>query len=198
MNMNDGSQSNQFFKAYYKSKPRGKRGVYLLILIALIIIFGAIGVYWLGRAGMSKPAEYAGENKMRAVTASVLPTSSVSAVLNVPTGQEDAVREKIAQIDRGSIDLIVLNGSGVQGAATTTALYLKKLGYNVIKTENADSFDYEGVRVFVKKSSGQTALLLKKDLDEFQKNEIQGNLRASVSAGISDNITYDAEVIIGK
>lgn len=192
MNMAEGSQSSQFFKAYYKTKPRGRRGVNLLLFLVFLIASGAGIVYWLGYSTKGDDVKGGAPAPTEVTVSSILPTSSVSAVLDVP------VIQKSEEIDRGGISIAVLNGSGKQGAASGTASYLKGLGYNVVKTDNASAFDYVGVSVFVKKSYSRYALVLKKDLAEYAENLDQSVLRSSVSASVSDNITYDAEVIVGR
>lgn len=200
MNMVETTQTSQFFKAYYKSKPRSRRGFYVLMLSGFLIAGGIVGVYWLGSSSNRNQDDAGGDRVMQAarVATPVLPTSSVSAVLNVPAAQKNTPADKISDIDRGAIEIAVLNGSGTQGAASGTALYLRGLGYNVVKTDNADNFGYKDVSVFVKKSYSRYVLVLKKDLEDFAGNINQDNLRSSVSASISDNITYDAEVIVGE
>lgn len=194
--MVDASQSSQFFKAYYKSKPRGRSRFGFLLFLVLLIASGIGIVYWLGYPAQSDEVRDGAPVSTDIAISSVLPTSSVSAVLNVPATRE-ADLDKI-NMDRGGIKIAVLNGSGAQGAATGTASYLKRLGYNVVKTDNADGFDYNGVEISVKKSFSRYALILKKDMEGFVNSESQGDPRASVSAGISDNITYDAQVIVGE
>lgn len=94
-------------------------------------------------------------------------------------------------LDRSKLSIAVANGSGIEGTAGKAATILKDLGYNVVSTENADNFNYEGATIKVKKEKGNFLNLLKKDLSKDY----------TVSASSSDlpsSSSSDALIIIGK
>ena len=60
---------------------------------------------------------------------------------------------------------MILNGSGRKGEATKAEALLKKDGFNVIKTGNANSFDYEQTDIRFKETvSNEFILTLDKTL----------------------------------
>jgi hypothetical protein len=82
----------------------------------------------------------------------------------------------------------ILNGSGVTGLAKKWADDLTELGYEDIKTGNADNSDYEATEVTVRKDS------MSKQVEEDLADK-------GVSAGnisIDEDLEYDVVVIIGK
>lgn len=94
-----------------------------------------------------------------------------------------------AAVDRSVIKLEVLNGSGVAGAAGSSADKLKALGYTIADTGNADDSDYTTAQVTVVKDFAHTDLLLSDLEKEFGS-------AASVS-GTLDSDTADAQIIVG-
>ncbi len=91
------------------------------------------------------------------------------------------------EIDKASLSLKILNGSGMQGLAGKTATFLEKEGFNNIKEiGNADSFNYSETIIKYKKGKEKEAGFLKELLGGIgQKQEIEGLLE-------------DIVIIIGK
>jgi hypothetical protein len=85
----------------------------------------------------------------------------------------------------------VQNGSGEAGVAGKGADALKRLGYNVTGTGNADNFDYTNVVIQVKNSSSDYLDLLKTDLG-------LSYTIGTTSADLPDSFSSDALVIIGQ
>ncbi len=82
----------------------------------------------------------------------------------------------------------VLNGSGITGLAGKWSADLEKLGYEDIKTGNADNSDYEVTEVSIRKES-----FSKKVLEDLSSKGItEGNIN------IDGSIDYDVIVILGK
>lgn len=94
-------------------------------------------------------------------------------------------------IDRSKVSILIENGSGKEGIAARGANILKKLGYSLITTGNADNFNYVGVTIKVKKDQGNFLNLLKQDLAK------DYTITASSSDLPFDSST-DAVIIIGK
>ncbi len=82
----------------------------------------------------------------------------------------------------------ILNGSGVTGLAKKWADDLTELGYEDIKTGNADNSDYEATEVTVRKDS--MSIQVEEDLAD--KGVSAGNI------SIDEDLEYDVVVIIGK
>lgn len=114
-----------------------------------------------------------------------------------PSGEISAI-DKATNLDRSKLGVAVLNGSGEAGAARGVSSYLEGLGYKILRVDNADVFTYNNLTVLVKKSKGNYAGLLRKDLQANPSFAASNAAYASVSASISDDITNDAEVIVGK
>ncbi len=190
-------QENEGYPTFagYTMRSNNRRH-FFLIIIGLIILVVAIlaGLYVLGSTKQSLPLQPA---LIARATTTPLPTSSVSAVLK--TDLTGVLTPTLGSLkvdagtnpDRSKLAVVVLNGSGIAGAAREVSDYLKGMGYKIIKVDNADAFTYSNLTVLVKKSKSNYAGLLKKDL---QANPVF----ASVSASVSDDIESEAEVIVGK
>ena len=194
------SEDSTSFPTYsiYKEKSSGKRRIFLIITVFMIVAASILaGLYLLGSA--SKKSAPIPVSPTIAVTATPLPTSSVSAVLTprlteaISTSPSAGLAkiDTSSKLDRAELDIVILNGSGVAGAAALVSDYLRDLGYTIVRVGNAESYTYKNLTILVKKNKSGFAGLLKKDL--------QANPSfASVSASISDDISTGAEVIVGK
>lgn len=105
-----------------------------------------------------------------------------------PTGASSV--DKASGLDRADLKVAIQNGSGVAGAATKASSLLKKLGYDVVSSGNADNFDYEGTTIQVKTTKKAYLDILKKDLAE------EYTIDTATSNYTGDEA--DAVVIIGK
>jgi hypothetical protein len=85
----------------------------------------------------------------------------------------------------------VLNGSGVKGAAGDASSLLKKAGYTVSSTGNADTFDYTKTVIKLKKSRASLGTQLKKDLSA--NYTVDPTLQT-----LAESATVDAIVIVGS
>lgn len=211
--MTDNQGEYQNFPAYTTRSRNSPR--LILVIIGFFILFAVIlgGLYFLGTMQKKPVAKL--QTPLTVPTQTPLPTSSVSAVLTVsvsgqispgislsgtrlhPTTQPVSPNSGLSKVDRAtnldrsSLVLAVLNGSGEAGAAKGVSAYLESLGYKIARVGNADVFTYKNFTVIVKRNKSGFAGLLKKDLSA-------NPAYASVSASISDDITGDAEVIVGK
>lgn len=93
--------------------------------------------------------------------------------------------------DRSQLTIEVLNGSGKAGAAAKMQDFLKGKGYTVKKVGNAETSDFDKTQIHVKKDKEAFLGLLKTDVGE-------GYTVSSPAADLSDNSSYDAQVIVGK
>lgn len=193
--MNENESNYQAFPDYTVKPAERSRLVILLavVFILLAVVFGSL--YIIGT--MYKKPKTTSPAPINAPSATPFPTSSVSAVLTPSlTGVVSpttglSTKDKSTNLDRSKLSVSVLNGSGEKGAAKQVSSYLEGLGYKISTVGNADAFTYRNLTVLVKKNMSAYASLLKKDL---QANPAF----ASVSASVSDEISGDAEVIVGK
>lgn len=193
--MEENESGYQMFPSYTMRSANSPRLllVFVLIFILVIAIFG--GLFMFGAS--QKKSNVVLPTPTIAPTATPLPTSSTSAVLTPSLTRALSpkvglsVQDKSTNLDRSKLRVIVLNGSGEKGVARQLSSYLESIGYQIVQVGNADAFTYRNVSVQVKSSKSAYASLLKKDL---QTNPAF----ASVSASISDAISSDAEVIVGK
>jgi hypothetical protein len=193
--MKENEAGYQAFSSYTMRSSNSPRLVFLFI--GFFILVGAIlvGLFALG-SSQKKTAKIL-SSPIVAATATPLPTSSASATVTIGlTGTASPTNglstyDRATNLDRSKLVIAVLNGSGELGAAKQVSSYLESLGYGIAKVGNADVFTYRNLTIQVKKSKSSYASLLKKDL---QANPAL----ASVSASISDDISSDAEVIVGR
>jgi hypothetical protein len=95
------------------------------------------------------------------------------------------------KLDRSDLSVSVKNGSGEFGKGSKMAEELRSFGYHVTTIGNADSFDYEGVTVFIKDEKKKYMPIVKKDISlSYNVNNISATLDASSSS--------DMVVIVGK
>jgi len=114
------------------------------------------------------------------------PTATPTRVPPSPTPQASPTPD----LDRSDLSIEVLNGSGEPGVAGDAEELLEDLGYELIETGNADSYDYDQIQVSVKESNKDYLQLLLNDLkDEYSIS--------SESAFLEEDYEYDAQVIIG-
>lgn len=193
--MSENEPNYQTF-ADYTMRPR-ERSRLVIVLAAIFILLGVIfGSLFVIGALYKKPKTKL-PTPMITPTVTPLPTSSVSAVLtpNLTVMLSPTIKlftqDKSTNLDRSKLQVSVLNGSGEKGAAKQVSLYLESLGYKIAQVGNADAFTYRNLTVQVKRSKSAYAPLLKRDL---QANPAF----ASVSASISDDISGEVEVIVGK
>lgn len=196
-------------KSFQKSAKRPRLLTYLAIVLILLGVAIFAGSRFLGNSSDEKitptpaPTTVFEPSETPAPTTNATPTPAKSSkttptpaktsasVTPKPTSVPGSSVDKATGLDRASLSVAVQNGSGVKGAASGTADDLKTLGYNVVSTGNADTFDYQNVIIKVKSSKAKYLPLLKKDLSGSHTiGESSSDLSASESA--------DALVVIGK
>lgn len=183
--LKDGGKGDEFLsRGDAGSSKRPGVVVVILFVVVFFVVVVLVGLYLLGAHSRKSVQKHAGFPSL-SPTSTPLPMASVSAtpsgsLIPSPSG---------SGLERSKLRVSILNGSGVGGAAQVLAARLSGLGYIVASVGNAEGFSYRSITVLVKKSKSGYAQLLKNDLSE-------GG--ASVSASLSDEITGDAEVIIGK
>jgi len=162
-----------------KSKPDFLRWllVGLVVLAGLGIIGGGIFVY-----------QKTLKNKKDKEVVAPTPTPfSVPEIM--PT--EEVSPSPAPKISRADLKIKILNGTGVPGAAGKTAELLEKLGWQGIKTGNADNFDYQKTVIQIKESKKEYFDLLKGDLSSKYTLEEEPQT-------LSEDDKFDVVVIVGK
>lgn len=152
------------------SQPKklfGKSTTFILFILAVVVIGG--GIYFMTGAGSPEKGE---QTSAPIATTTPQPTPAIE-VLN-----------------RSEWSFEVLNGSGVTGEAKRIAGALGKLGYQVVKTGNADRDDYSQSQFFVRKDLEQDVNQVVVDIKDIIKI-------ASISGELKDS-TASARIIIGK
>lgn len=108
----------------------------------------------------------------------------------IPTPLPTPSATPAVKLERSGVSFEVLNGSGVTGAAKKLADQLKELGYEVLKTANADKDIYTQNQIFVRAGLKEKIDLLIADLKDVIKI-------ASVAGELEEG-TASARIIIGK
>jgi len=163
-----------------KSKPDFLRWILvaLVVLLGLGIIGGGIFVY-----------QKTLKNKKDKEVVAPTPTPLVAPSEVTPTGEISPY--PTPKISRADLKIKVLNGTGVPGAAGKVAELLEKLGWQGIKTGNADNFDYQKTVIQIKESKKEYFELLKKDLSSKYTLEEEPQT-------LSEDENFDAVIIVGK
>lgn len=134
------------------------RGI-ILFIISFVITF--IGLYFLSKM-----------NIFGKMSGFKLPTFSAPALFtkNTPTPEPSPTPEgptptTVPQIDRATVRIKVLNGSGIPGKASDVKEFLNSKGYEEILTGNADAFDYETTVVQIRaENNSELKALISEDI----------------------------------
>ena len=145
----------------------------LVIIIVSLLTFS--GIYFFVKKSSVKETEEQ--------TLSILPTVQ-------PVTEEDEPT-LTPEITRENFKIKILNGSGIAGKAGEVAEILEELGYEIVETGNADSFDYEETVIQVKEEKEELFSDLTNDLKNDYTVSSEENLLAEEKEGI------DAVVIVG-
>lgn len=97
----------------------------------------------------------------------------------------------VSKLDRATISIQVLNGSGTSGAAGKMKTALEESGFTVKDTANAQNYDYEKTEIIVKEDKKDYIPLLEEDLKKLY------TLAPSVST-LDEDVPYDVRIIVGK
>jgi hypothetical protein len=160
------------------SGRRDKKTVGLiLLLIALVLIGGAV-FYFLS---LNKNKEDMQKEEI------VRQTSAPIVVEENPVSTSTPTPEEV--VDKKSISIQVLNGTGIVGEAAYLQDALGKLGYTTVKVGNAPKQDYEATQV-----------TFSSDLSSAVVDEITGELKKiyqKVETKKTSSSNYDIEIITG-
>lgn len=146
----------------------------LIIVIAALLTF--FGIYLFIKKPFVKKQE---DKKQEEQTPVVSPVVS------------PAVISPTTAIERKDLKIKILNGSGIAGRAGEASDALEELGYEIIATGNAGSFDYEETVIEIKEEKKDFLSLLTNDLKSVYTVSSKESL-------LSDDEEADVVVIIGK
>ena len=94
-------------------------------------------------------------------------------------------------LERSDLQVKVLNGSGVKGAAGVAEVFLEGLGYEDVETGNASLYDYEETEISIKEDKDEYLDMIIEDLsDEYEV--------ATESSVLDEDSDFDVEITIGK
>lgn len=209
----ENSQEQQFLspsrRSYVYESSKGSRGnkrvIFIVIGIIILIALVAIAVIATGGKGENEknltptPAQPAATFTPAPTetptptdgktTPTPSPKASPTPAKGSPTPKISVIPTGTSGLDRANLKVAVLNGSGEAGAATKASDALKKLGYDVVSSGNADNFDYETTTIQVKSTKKSYLDMLKTDLSD---SYTVGTATADYTGD------SDAVVIVGK
>lgn len=185
------------YETVKRSKKFPKMLLVMMLLIVLVVIAGIIGV---GYFATDREKEVAVISLTPVPTQEVTPTQPQDSTETTgaptttkgnPTATPKSTAKTTSSDNRSNMSIVVLNGSGIAGAARGISEFLSGLGYRIVSTGNADAFTYQDVVIQIKKSKSNFLTTLKKDLE---KSYTVG----SVSATLAESASSDAVVTVGK
>lgn len=161
-----------------KTPPQQNHFPYTIILALGIVIAIGIGGLITYKNIASKNSDISKENKFTPAptTLTFSPTPSV---------------EQSSEIDKSTYTISILNGSGIAGRATKLEDLLKDNGFNVVKTGNAETFDYENTEVLFKENVSPEFIL---PLDKLLKTLYD----FSIGIILEEEYHSDILIIVGK
>ena len=141
------------------------------VFALLGVIAGGIGIYLQNRP-QSSPAATPSPKSDQAVPGTSSPSPEV-------------------QLNRKDLQIQILNGSGVTGAAKAAQDYLEGLGYTVAALGNASSSGYTTTQISVKDA--------KKDYLTQLEQDLSGKYSlADTADSLEDSSKYDVVIVLGK
>jgi len=165
------------FTQYPKTASSPKKRAFIYLGVFVLLIAGAI---LLGNSLLSSsndqsksvtptPAstiETTAPTEQPTPTEAVQATTKPSPTVSTKTTPTPTVSPKstTSPAQSKSLQIEVLNGSGVSGEAIRAASLLKAAGYSITGTGNADAFTYQETVIQIKKSKASLGSQLKKDL----------------------------------
>lgn len=186
---------------YESSKSSGNKKRVILIIIGIVILIGLVALAVIATGGKGESEKNLTPTPIVATatpTASPTVTPEVTPGKGTPTvtpkvsptpGKTTPTPSGAATLDRADLNVAILNGSGEAGAATKASDALKKLGYTVASSGNADTFDYPKTIIQVKSTKKGYLEQLKLDLSDTY----------TIGAATADYTgDADAVVIVGK
>lgn len=178
------------------SSRRSRRLFPLIALLLLVFLLIFVAARFIGsRKGQTKVALTPSPTEVIFPTDTPVPTEVLSPTVkptSTPTPKPTVNPvDKATGLDRSTLSVSVLNGSGTAGVAGKASDLLKALGYRVVSTGNAASFDLVTTTIDVKSAKSEFLPLLKKDLSS-------SYTIGTTSATLSATASADAVLTVGK
>jgi cytoskeletal protein RodZ len=190
---------------YESSRNSGNKKRIILIVVGILILIGLVALAVVATGGKGETEKNLTPTPTQITqtptptptlepspTTTVTPTSTPKPTSKVtPTPAKGTPTPTSSSgVERSNLDVAVLNGSGEAGAATKASDALKKLGYNVVSSGNADNFDYATTQIQVKSTKKAYLDMLKTDLSDTY----------TITSATADytGTSADAVVIVGK
>lgn len=164
---------------YEGSRSSGNRTRIILIILGIIILIGLVAYAVIATGGKGEeeltvvpteaPANTPAPEEPAPTETDTTPSPSTTTPTpgrGTPTPTTSSSVDSASKLDRADLKVAVQNGGGVAGAATKASNALKDLGYDVVSSGNADSFDYEETEIQIKSTKRAYLDLLKKDLSD--------------------------------
>ncbi|OGY24023.1 MAG: hypothetical protein A2Y57_02200 [Candidatus Woykebacteria bacterium RBG_13_40_7b] len=116
-------------------------------------------------------------------------TTSAKEKESTPSAQE-ATQSAEAVLDKSTLRIKVLNGSGIEGAGQEAANLLQQLGYTIVSVSNASTFDYETTQIQIKESRVVFNGVL--------TNDLEAKYTITSGQALGELEEFDALVTVGK
>ena len=181
--------------AAHPKEKSGGRLVYTIVIILAVITLGALAI-WQNYSVIKGYFDGSYKQKNDKSLNDII-SSTEDNLKNYDNGDQvkdtapaQPVATAPAAIDKSTITISVLNGSGIKNSAQTVANALTSAGYSVSGTANARSFNYTKTFIYYKTDKLEQANLVQQTLSDRQ-TEVQ--LSNSVVGA-----KYDIVVVVGK
>ena len=155
----------------HKKSPVAGVFLWALGVIGVVVAIGAI-IIAMSRGSIKMP------------TIGITPTPT-------PTEQPMPTATPTPAVDKTTLNIQVLNGSGIAGEANKMKALLEEKGYTVEGTGNAKSYEYEQTEIQVTADNEAFISILTADL-------AGSYVVGSTAATLKDTLQYNAVVIVGK
>lgn len=198
--MSDGQEESIFTRSrrsyvYESARGSNNRNRVILIFVGLIILILLVVIAVVATGGKGDQDKSLTPTPTKPIeTPTPIPTETPALTPGkgtpTPTAKITPTPSKTSGLDRSLLTIAIKNGSGTAGAATKASNYLKGLGYDIVSSGNADSFDYANTTIQIKASKKAYLDQLKKDLSA---NYTVGSTSANLTSGSADAI-----VVVGK
>ena len=181
---------------YESSKGSGNKKRVFFILIGVLILIALVAFAILSTGGKGEIEKNLTPSPTPPVISpTTIPTQEVTPTgkqtptptsKTTPTPSTTSTTDKATGLDRADLKVAIENGSGIAGAATKASDALKKLGYDVVSSGNADNFDYTTTKIQVKSTKKSYLPLLKSDL----------STDYTIGSATSDYTGTDADAVV--
>lgn len=161
-----------------EEKASVNKSSYLWITIPIALLFGALA------GGLI--TYFSGVSKLESNDVTSTPIST-----SIPTDETSPTDSPTKDLERDTLKIQVLNGSGVAGAAGKAKVYLEGLGYVDIVSGNASTSDFPETEISIKDSSKDYLELITSDLEK--NYEVAKETKTLVSSS-----AYDVVITIGQ